>query len=234
MEEEVKKKKKGKPGPKTPEAIAKVTQNLPEGKGGDAWGFTEEGKKALAIANHMHQLKHGLYATIPIYCKGKECPYAKSCRLVSMGVAPKGEVCPIEASTIEQLVKMYAEEMEVNMEDAVKISLIRELVDTEISILRCDKKLATDPDVVKNVVVAVTEEGTPITQPQVNKAYELQQKLVRQRHQTLRLLNSTPKDRAEIEGNTQIDPSVMIGEMRERLMKMKSEEDSTVDITPEK
>ncbi|MFW5871953.1 MAG: hypothetical protein ACOCUT_02505, partial [bacterium] len=97
-----------------------------------------------------------------------------------------------------------------------------------------DKKLATDPDVVKNVVVAVTEEGTPITQPQVNKAYELQQKLVRQRHQTLRLLNSTPKDRAEIDGNAQIDPSTMIGEMRERLMKMKNEKDSTVDITPEK
>lgn len=220
-----------KPGPKTKEGIEAVTRNLPEGNGGSAWGFTEAGKKAMAIANHMNQLKHGLYATIPIYCKDKECPYADACYLQRQGLAPKGEVCPVEASTIEKLVDMYAKEMGVKEDDAVKMSLIRELVDTEISILRCDKKLATDPDVVKNVVVSVTEEGRPIHMPQINKAYELQQKLIKQRQQTLRLLNSTPKDKAEEGAIEKIDPSSMIAQMKQRLEDLKSE-DGLIKITP--
>ena len=95
------------------------------------------------------------------------------------------------------------------------------------------KKLATDPDVVKNVVVAVTEEGSPITMPQINKAYELQQKLVRQRQQTLRLLNSTPKDKAEEGSIEKIDPSSMIAQMKQRLEEIKGA-DGSVRITPEK
>lgn len=223
----------GKTGPKTPEGIMKVTQNLPEGNGGDAWGFTEKGKKAMAIANHLNNLKHGLYATIPIRCKGKNCPYAKSCYIQQQNMAPIGEVCPIEASTIEQLVTRYAQELDVDpKKDMVKISLIRELVDIEISILRCDKKLASDPDVVKNYVIAVTEDGSPVTQPMVNKAYELQEKLIRQRQKTLSLLNSTPKDKAQNNNIDNLDPSSIFGEMKKRLEELKNN-NGTIDITPE-
>ncbi len=187
----------------------------------------------MAVANHMNQMDHGLYASIPIKCKSEECPYADSCRLVEQGLAPYGETCPVEASTIEQLVQRYCEEMEVEPGNMVDISLIRDLVDIDVSIARCNRKLAVTPDIVQDVVVAVTEDGHPVMQPEIHKAYELQNKYLRQRREILRLLNATRKDKAETEQDTAIDPSSMVVEMKKRIEDLEDQEENVINIEEE-
>ena len=220
-----------KSGPKTEAGLKAVEKNLPRG---DAWQLSEQGEKAMKIASEMNTLKHGLYASVPIRCKASGCPYADVCPIQEMGEAPKGDKCPVEASTIEDLVERYMSEFGVEENDMVDISMIRNLVDIDISLLRCNKKLALDADVVQDVVVGLTEDGQPISQPQINKAYELQQKLLRKRHRILTLLHGTRKDKAEAEGVTIADPSEVISEMKERLNKFKEKEESVIDVSDKK
>jgi hypothetical protein len=216
------------------EGIKSVTKNLPkEGGAHDAWNLSEKGKKAMAKANHMNQLKHGLYASIPILCKGEECPYSDAC-YIEEDERPKTDPCPIEASTIEKLVEDYTEDLGIDEDDAMARSMIRMLVSTDISITRCEKKLAVDPDIVKNVIVAVTEDGRPLTKPEIDKAYELQNKLARQRNQIMKDLLATPKSRAQIEDNTDKDPSSIVATMKKNLANYQEEGDEiTVEVKKE-
>ena len=214
-------------GPKTKKGIEKVTKNLPK----DAWDMSEKGKRAKAISDQLSTLKHGLYASVPIRCKEDECPYSEVCPLIKMDETSYGDPCPIEVSTIEDLVKRYMEEFEVEEGDIVDITMIRNLVDIDISLLRCNKKLAKDAEVVQNIVIGITEEGEPIRQPQINKAYDLQSRLIKRRQQTLRLLQGTRKDKAEAGKINNLDPSSIISDMRNQLNEFKEEKKNTIDVT---
>lgn len=216
-----------KKGPFTKQGIEKVTKNLPK----DAWDMSPEGRRAKAISDQLSTLKHGLYASVPIRCKEDECPYAEVCPLIKMKETTYGDPCPIEVSTIENLVKRYMAEFEVEESDMVDITMIRNLVDLDISLLRCNKKLAKDAEIVQDIVIGLTEEGQPIRQPQINKAYELQSRLLQRRQQTLRLLQGTRKDKAEAGRTNNLDPSSVISDMRAQLDKFKEEKENTIDVT---
>lgn len=223
-----------KPGPKTVEGKNKVTKNLPD-PSERVWNYSEKGKKAMSKAARMGKLKHGLYASIPILCKVDECPYSDAC-YIGVDDRPKGEPCPVEASTIEQMVNDYCESLDVSKDDAVELSMVRALVDAEISILRCNKKLAVDPDVVKREVITVTEDDRPITRPEISKAYDLQGRLVRQKNEILRELNATPKAKADTDANSNQDASSIVATMKKNLQKMKDEggsDEITVEVVQE-
>jgi hypothetical protein len=220
----------GQTGPRTKRGKEIVTKNLPRG---DAWQLSEEGRKAKELAGHLSNLRHGFYATIPIRCKADECPYADVCPIFKMGKAPYGEVCPVEAATVEELTKRYIKEFDVNEEDMVDVSMIRNLVDIDISILRCNKKLAIDADIVQDVIVGITEQGQAITQPQINKAYDLQERLLNRREKILTLMQGTRKDKVQAGQAANLDPSTIIADMKAQLDKFREEKENTIDITPE-
>jgi hypothetical protein len=219
----------GQTGPFTEQGKAICAKNLPK----DVWDMSPEGRKAKKISDQMVNLKHGLYANVPIRCKGQDCPYADVCHLAKNGNAPYKDPCPIEISTIEDLVKRYMVEFEVEEKDMVDITMIRNLVDLDISLLRCNKKLAKDAEIVQDIIIGLTEEGQPIRQPQINKAYELQSRLLKRRQDTLKLLQGTRKDKAEAGRANNLDPSSVISDMRAQLDKFKQEKENTIDVTNE-
>jgi len=217
-------------GPITREGKEIVTKNLPRG---DAWQLSGKGREAMALAGHLVNLKHGLYASIPIRCKANNCPYADICPIMKAGKAPFGEICPIEAATIEELIKRYMAEFKVEEEDMVDITMIRNLVDIDISLLRCNKKLALDAEIVQDIVVGLSEEGQPILQPQINKAYELQDRLLNRRQKILSLLQGTRKDKAQAGQMSNFDPSSAIAKMKSQLDKFREEKNKIIDVTEE-
>ena len=182
----------------------------------DVWQLSEQGKRAKSIASKMHNTTHGLYASIPIICKSKECPYSDSCYLYNMGEEPYAEPCPIEVSTVEDLAQRYMEELEINPNDMVDISMVRDVIDMDISIMRCNKKLAADADIVQEVVAGVSEHGDEFTQPQIHKAYDLQLRLMRQRSQILDKLHATRKEKAKDDRSSSIDFTDYIKQLKNR------------------
>jgi hypothetical protein len=215
------------PGPTTEEGKKKVAQNLPDES---VWELSEKGREAVSIANQMKHLQHGLYASIPIRCKGDDCPYSDQCYLLTKDKAPYGEPCPIEIATIEQLVERYAKDLDISMDNMVDISQLKDLVDIDISIARCNKKLAVDADIVEDIVVAVTEDGRSFTKPEINKAYDLQDKLLKRKKNILNDLNATRKAKAKQGVDQDFNVSSFISELRERAQKNK---EKTIDVSEE-
>lgn len=197
----------------TPEHIEKVKENLPDTVQERTWDLSEEGRKAISRAMQRIHTKHGLYADIPIICHSDDCPYSETCELYQDDEEPEGEKCPIEIATIMKLTNEYASEFNVEANNTTALSLIRDLVNAEISIRRADKLISIDGNPIEEVAVGASEDGRPITRPEITKPYELKEKLLKRKHRIMSKLNATPKDKAKTEKEDDKDFSSYISKL---------------------
>lgn len=223
-EKQEEKKKKKKTGPKTKAGKLAVSKNLdPTG-----WMKNPEAVEALNIARRLRKTTHGLYASVPIICKAEGCPYAESCELQQMGIAPYGEKCPIEIAAMEDLFSKYCKELGIDPMDetqTVDAMQVRDLVDTDIQILRCDHKLAIDADIIIENVIGVTEKKEPVTRKELHPVTEYKDKLINRRNKILQMLNATRKDKAGNVLQLKVDPSERAAEMMNVINDMKDIEE---------
>jgi len=171
------------------------------------WG-TKDPEQLKNIANEVRKsvkrsgLKHGLFAHIPLICRGNVCPYKSACPIENK---PVGERCPVEIGAIlsrfESLCNHFGirfnEKGEVHVEDVVDSSMIRDLVDLEIQILRADNKLAIDGDFIGKTVKSVSEQGQVYYDDIVTPAAEFKMVLLKQKNKVLEKLNATRKDKTD-------------------------------------
>lgn len=191
---------------------------------------SKDSKEAIGIAASLNNLKHGLYAHIPILCHADNCPYSGVCKLNQMDKAPEGDQCPVEIALINDLMQKYYEEFDIQKDDAVDATMIRNLINIDVQIVRSIKRQAVEGDIISHVVVGVSEDGEPIRRPEINVSYDLQEKLMNRRERILRMLNSTRKDKAQEDKLTDLDPSQLVNMMKERLEK---HDDSVIDVDGE-
>jgi hypothetical protein len=210
-------------GPNTPEGIIKVTQNLPTQMPPE-WQISDKGKEAIRIAVGMAQTKHGLAAGVPIICKGGECPFRETCYLQITGMDVPGERCPIEIAAVVKRFDAYMEELDIKEEDTTDMSLLKNLVDIEIQLVRADKKMAADGNIVEDIVVAIGEDGTPYYKPEITRAAEFKMKLLNEHSKILSYLHATRKDKAAEKGLMIIDASTYAAKLLESSV--------TIDVTP--
>jgi hypothetical protein len=218
----------GKTGPKTEAGRAAVSEAA---KNWDhsAWTRNPEAVEAINVARRLRQTKHGLYASVPIICKGRGCPYAHSCPLIEMDMAPLGEKCPIEIAALEDLFQRYCEHFGIDPEnpkpaDTVDLMMIRDLVDADIALLRCDNKMAWDADYIIHNTIGMTEEGEAITKQELHPLTEYKEKLISRKNKTFQLLNSTRKDKEGMKLNVTHDPSERAAEMMKVLKELEQVE----------
>ncbi|AOQ24684.1 hypothetical protein MTAT_20290 [Moorella thermoacetica] len=204
-----------------------MAKNLPQKP--DAWALSEKGRKALKKAVELRSRSHSLYASIPIICKAEECPYASTCQLLPAGLAPANERCPLEIAAVEQLFNAYVQELDVKPDNVVDLSLIKELVDLDIAILRCDNKLAIDADFVQEVAIAVTPKGHVVTKPELHQAAEYKDKLLNRRHRILQLLHSTRHDKIGSKLVVEYDPSTRAVELLARAKEFEAKKQKVVE-----
>lgn len=214
-----------KTGAKTEAGLQAVRENAKK-LDHSAWTKNPEAVEAIDRAKRLRATKHGLYASVPIICKAEACPYAYSCPLLEEGMAPYGEKCPIEIAAIEDLFQRYAEQFGIDLEnrkpsDTVDLMMIKDLVDADIALLRCDNKMAWDADYVVNNTVGVTEDGETITRQELHPLTEYREKLINRKHKTFQLLNSTRKDREGSKIIIDVDPSQKASEMLKIQSEMK-------------
>jgi hypothetical protein len=213
-------------GPKTEAGKLVVSQNLNP----TAWTQNPNAVQAIEVAKRLRNTKHGLYASVPIICKSNGCPYKDSCQLFQMQLAPHGEKCPIEIAAIEDLFDRYITALKIDRDDpnsTVDLIMVKEVVDLDIQILRCDNKMAIDADFIIENTVSVTEDGDALTRSELHPAVEYKQKLLASKHKTLQLLNSTRKDREGSKTTFVLDASQRAAEMlklQNDLKKLEEEE----------
>lgn len=165
----------------------------------NTWGHSKKGLIALKASMHQLSLKTGMYARIPIYCKGECCPYQESCQLFHYGLAPVNEPCPTEVAMIARKVAQYADEFDLGKDDASPTdkALVEEIVLMEVSMERCKALMAQETNPIQNVAIGMSEDGDPIFQPQVSKAVEAYERFSKKRNADYNLLMATRKDKKQ-------------------------------------
>jgi len=188
-----------------------------------SWKISEQGIEAIKFGVAMNKTKHGMYASIPMLCKGEECQYAAVCPILDQGYNPTGERCPLEISLIMTRYEDYKEEFNASDDDFVDMSLIKDLIDYDVQLMRAENKMAIDGDFVEDVVVTVTDNGDEITNKQLSKATEYKEKITNKRHKVLELMNSTRKDKVGAKVQVTMDPSSYASELLKEVKSMPGE-----------
>lgn len=187
------------------------------------WKLSTKGLAAVKKSVALYKTEYGLYASIPMICKGEECVYADLFPELHEGLSEPGERCPVEVAMIIAKYDAYTNELDIQPEDAVDMSILRDVIDFDIQIMRAENKMAIEGDFVKDVIVSVQENGTPVMQEQITKAAEYKDKIQGKRNRALEMLNSTRKDKAGTKLNMVMDPSTYAK------MLMQSNTDKTIE-----
>jgi hypothetical protein len=171
------------------------------------WKVSQETRGMIAQSLEIYNTKHGLYAAIPLLCKGSQCPYAAVCPLLESGMDPSGSRCPLEIGLILKQYEVYKDEFNLDEEDIVDMGLVKDLVDYDVQLFRADNKIAMQGDFIEEVTVTVTENGQEIKAPQISKAAEYKEKIMTKKHKVLQLMHSTRSDKAGDKLTITLDPS---------------------------
>ena len=150
----------------------------------------------------MYKTKHGMFAGVPIICKGEQCPYKGVC-IVDEDSIVVGTRCQMEAAAVLARYEMWCNHFnidisgkEIKKEDLVDATLVRDLVENEIQLLRAENRIALNSDIVGKTIVEIDRQCRVYKEttilPEVQYKLQLQDK----RYKILNLLNSTRKDKA--------------------------------------
>ena len=166
------------------------------------WGLTPTKTKQVSNISKVYFTKHGMFASIPILCRGVDCAYKDVC-MVDPSERTVGSRCPMEIAALITRFNQWCQHFNINIEgeaieskDLVDATLIKDLVNIEIQILRAENKIALSGDFMGETLVEVDKKcnayyGTVIT-PESEFLMTLQDKKMK----ILNQLNATRKDKA--------------------------------------
>jgi len=170
-----------------------------------------------------------MFSSIPMNCQSEKCIFAATCPLLKENLAPRGKPCPIEMSMVSQFTAEYLEQLDVNPNNLVEVSMVRDLVDQEVQYLRKTKLLAKEHFIQENII-GVDQEGQPIFKKELHLAVELEDKLHKRRKDLRNQLLATREAKAKV-GQVQLDTAQAISEIinkvqsidiqREKIIKQK-------------
>ena len=216
--------------------IREQEQRMPAVKAPATWKLSKRGKQAVSQGVALFQTQFGIYSAIPMLCKGEECPYAQLYPELHQGVVEEGERCPVEVSFIMTKYASYMKELDIYEDDAVDMSILRDVIDYDIQILRADNRIAVEGGFTENRVVAVGENGQPVYAEEITATANYKDKVQAKRNKSLELLNSTRKDKMGTKINHVLDPSSygseLLKKFNEREVEANFEEFEVIEDVP--
>lgn len=177
-----------------------------------------------------YKLKHGMFAGIPIICKKEQCPYKESCYLPESH-REEGERCPVEIAAIISRFDSWCRHFEIESSgdyiddaDLVDATLIRDLVDIEVQILRAENRIAINGDFIGKTVSSIDNKGKAYYEETITPEAEFKLGLLEKRYKVLQLLNSTRKDKRDTLNNNNMSDEAMgiFKEINEKMEKLQN------------
>jgi hypothetical protein len=192
-----------------------------------AWGQAATNIDEVQKHRQSFNLKHGMFANVPMVCKGGDCPMHQVCT-VPMNKRPIGQRCPIEIAAILDRYDKYYEELGLGPNDYFDQSQVKDLVDVEIKLLRANGHLATSASFIESVVSGIDENGNAHYRPELHKATEYEDKLLNRKRQILADLNATRKSKKQ--DSSIADPSSFASDLMRRAAKARQQMIIDVDV----
>lgn len=158
----------------------------------DSWGHAAASMDEVSRHRQSFNLKHGMFANVPMICKGTECPLHELCD-IPIRKRPVFKRCPIEIAAIIDRYDKYCEELNIGPDNYFDQSQVKDLVDTEIKLLRTNGHLAISGTFIDEVVAEIDRNGNAYYKNELNKATEYEEKLLTRKSKILADLNTTRK-----------------------------------------
>lgn len=166
------------------------------------WGIDPAVIKEIGNMNRVYTSKHGMFASVPIVCKGPDCVYKDVC-MVSQAQRIIGHRCPMEIAAILSRYEQWCTHFEINTvqdvidsKDLVDATLIKDLVNVEVQMLRVENKIALNGDFMADTLLDIDKKCQPyfgkIVAPETEFLMTLQDRKIK----ILNQLNATRKDKA--------------------------------------
>lgn len=190
------------------------------------WGLDKNRVKQVSNISKVYFSKHGMFASIPIICRGQDCAYKNVC-MVDHAQRTVGSRCPMEIAALITRFNQWCQHFNIDTstdviepKDLVDATLIKDLVNIEIQILRAENKIALSGDFMGETLMEVDKKcnayyGTIVT-PESEFLMTLQDKKMK----ILNQLNATRKDKAaDKRRETASDEAVRIFQQMQELQK---------------
>ena len=166
------------------------------------WGIDQAVIKEISNMNKVYASKHGMFASVPIVCRDTDCAYKDTC-MVNPAQRRLGQRCPMEIAAILSRYEQWCAHFEISTagdmidsKDLVDATLIKDLVNIEVQILRAENKIALNGDFMSDTLLDIDKKCQPyygkVVAPEVEFLMTLQDKKIK----ILNQLNATRKDKA--------------------------------------
>lgn len=185
--------------------------------------WTEEDKEKAIDLVRPQKTRNSMFSSIPMNCEAEKCIFASTCPLLKENLAPRNNPCPIEMSMVSQFTAEYMQQLDVNPNNLVEVSMVRDLVDQEIQYMRKTKLLAKEHFIQENVI-GVDQDGQPILKKELHLAVELEDKLHKRRKDLRNQLLATREARAKV-GQVQLDTAQAISEIIDKVQAIENQRD---------
>lgn len=189
-----------------PSVTGEITEDLSNKSGEEiissVWKINPNIGKEISNINRLYNSKYGLFASIPMVCRGQDCPYKDVC-LVNQSERVDGRRCPMEISAILSRFEMWCSHFNIDTsmdvidpKDIVDVSLIKDLVNIEVQIIRAENKVALNGDFMQTVLVEVDKACNAYYSEDIHPATKFIMDLQNRKDKILNQLHSTRKDLA--------------------------------------
>ncbi|MEY4333475.1 MAG: hypothetical protein RLZZ196_2218 [Bacteroidota bacterium] len=180
----------------------------------------EQISKAIDLVRPQ-KTRTAMFASIPMNCEAERCIYAATCPLLKENIAPRNNPCPIEMSMVSQFTAEYLDQLDVNPNNLVEVSMVRDLVDQEVQYMRKTKLLAKEHFIQENVI-GVDQDGQPILKKELHLAVELEDKLHKRRKDLRNQLLATREAKAKV-GQVQLDTAQAISDIINKVQSLETQ-----------
>ena len=166
----------------------------------NVWGIDPD---VAARSSRVFSMSHGMFAGVPIVCKDSTCPYVDVCT-VDPSDRIVGTRCPMEAGAIVERFNAWCRHFKIDLSgptikdgDLADVSLIKDLVELEVQILRAENRIALNGDFIGKTIVQIDNTGRVYRENTVTPEAEYKMALHDKKYKVLQLLNATRKDKVK-------------------------------------
>ncbi len=166
------------------------------------WNIQPAVLKEISNIGRVYASKHGMFASVPIICRAADCAYKDVC-MVSPAERVVGRRCPMEIATILSRFELWCAHFDIDISqdtinpyDLVDVTLIKDLVTTEIQMMRAENKVALNGDFMADTLLDIDKKCTPYYGKIVAPEVKFLMNLYNQKVKILNQLNATRKDKA--------------------------------------
>jgi hypothetical protein len=158
--------------------------------------------KFEALQGFMDHSKYGHQASLPMKCKGLQCPILDLCPLHKLQLTlPIGKTCPVEGALVKQWVTTYLGALDIDPdapEDAIDMHMVYELAGLELMRTRAAQHLSSNPEIIRTEIIAYSPQGEPIYDDKPSMALLIMEKQAKTVNKLREGLLATRKAQAQV------------------------------------